>query len=51
MYTYSNWIRFPFGKYKSQCVRDVPTAYLRWIWTNVYDLEDRLRRYAFTGRG
>jgi hypothetical protein len=54
VYGYGNSVRFPFGRYKGQCVQDVPTSYLKWAWTTIENLKEPLRsavRHELRSRG
>jgi len=35
--TLSDYDSMPFGKYKGDCMEDVPASYLHWLWTNGMD--------------
>lgn len=38
--------RMPFGKFKGECMQDVPASYLRYLWTNGLNSETKTNPVA-----
>lgn len=36
----------PFGKYKGECMEDVPASYLHYLWTNGMNKETKTSNVA-----
>jgi uncharacterized protein (DUF3820 family) len=36
----------PFGKWKGECMQDVPASYLRYLWTNGLNSETKTNPVA-----
>jgi hypothetical protein len=44
---YSDDDKIKFGKYKGECLSDVPASYLHWLWTQRPLSDKRLENYIF----